>query len=404
MFHAHPNFLGGYKMLTIPCSILQQVRAVYRRAGFGKSRRAVAPAITLSGGAAGYRVQIHSRDLALEYFAPDSVPEGNLTIPGEALSACCGRHAVVTFDARSDGRVELRWSDQGVPRRSEYAPPKSSDTSFPDLPEAFVENEVALWTALGDAVECTDGQSSRYALACLNLCGAAGRIETTDGRRALIQTGFRFGWEENVLVSGNSVLGCPEIKPAATIEIGRTDDWVAVRVGRWLIQLRIQKEARFPNVEQVVPNPELRRSKWELSLEDAEFLKTALSRMPCDDAVHRPITLDLNGQVLIRSREQTTSRQLEIHLRTSKLEGKPIVVNTDRRYVEHALRLGFRQVHLFGKNAPALAVDDRRQFLWAVLDQGSAIPRHDHAERIESPPAVQRVPGRTRRVRLHAAA
>ncbi len=80
------------------------------------------------------------------------------------------------------------------------------------------------------------------------------------------------------------------------------------------------------------------------------------------------------------------------------------MLNSDRRYLEHALRLGFRRIHFHGPSSPALAVDERRQFLWAVLDKGSAIPRHEDAQRIESPLIVAKIskPRRATGVRLAA--
>ncbi len=46
--------------------------------------------------------------------------------------------------------------------------------------------------------------------------------------------------------------------------------------------------------------------------------------------------------------------------------------------------MGFRQAYIYGPNSPILCRDDRRQFLWALLDAKSAIPHSDDAIRIES--------------------
>lgn len=392
-------------MLTIARSVLHHFRNVCRRAGIRKSRRSGTQTVHLAGTTAGYRLQIRSRDLAIEFSSDDPGPETALRLPLDALDACAGRDdARVTFEVESIDRVAIRWLDQGVPRSSEYAQPPVAHDAFPTSPTVFVTSDTDLWRALGDAVECTDAESSRFALGCLNLCGGSDRLEATDGRRALVQAGHRFGWEENLLVPANKLLGCAEIDTGAPIEIGRTDDWVALRVGRWLIQLRIQKEARFPKIDQVVPNPEFARSRLELSSGDARFLQTTLSRMPCDDAAHKPVTLDLNGRVLVRSRELSSACPVEVELRSSKLEGEAIVVSSDRRYLEHALRLGFHQVHFCGPSSPALAVDERRQFVWAVLDKGSAIPRHEQPQKIESPLVAVKIakPRRAARRRIAA--
>jgi hypothetical protein len=298
----------------------------------------------------------------------------------------------------------MRWTDRGVPRRSECSQRPAVEESFPTPPTSFVTNDAELWKALGDAVTCTDEESKRYALGCLQLCGGSGRIEATDGRQALVQTGYRFAWEENLLVPANKLLGYAEIAPGETIQVGRTEDWVALRIGPWLIQLRIQKDARFPNIEQVIPNPVLARSRLELTSGDAEFLKSTLPHLPCHDEVHRPITLDLNGRVLVRSRELSCAYPVEVDLRSSQFEGDPLILNTDRRYVDRALELGFRKVHFQGPSSPALAVDERRQYLWAVLDKGSAIPRHEHTQRIESPLVVIKIPKPRRAVQVRLVA
>jgi len=114
-------------------------------------------------------------------------------------------------------------------------------------------------------------------------------------------------------------------------------------------------------------------------------LKETIPRLPCDDTQHDPITLDLNGQVLVRSRETAASRPTEVLLGSSQLTGEPVLLNTDRRFVARALKLGFRSVCLYGPSSPALCVDEHRRFLWALLDKGSAIPRHDDPQRIEAP-------------------
>jgi hypothetical protein len=242
-----------------------------------------------------------------------------------------------------------------------------------------------LWTALGDAVATTDPQSSRFALGCLHLRGALGRIEATDGRQVLVQSDFRFGFEDDLLVPGTKLLGGADMGAFDEVTIGRSEDYVRFGIGRWLILLRIQKDARFPKIDQILPNPDAAKSRLELSPADAGFLKETIPRLPCDDTQYDPITLDLNGRVLVRSRETAASRPTEVLLGSSQLTGEPVILNTNRRFVERALKLGFRSVRLYGPDSPAMCVDEHRRFLWALLDKGSAIPRHDDPQRIDAP-------------------
>lgn len=376
-------------MLTISRSVLRRFRTLCRRGGLHKTHIAGGPVVTFVGGADGCRIRAASTDVAIEYHDPAASGDETIRLSLVALELCEGRDdGLVTIDARADDQVFLSWTDRGVPRLSEQSPPKQGATSFPAAPTTLTANEARLWSDLGDAVATTDAQSSRYALGCLHLRSALGRIETTDGRQVLVQSDYNFGFEDDVLVPGTKLLGGADMGTVDEVRIGRTEDYVGFGVGRWLILLRIQKDARFPKIDQILPNPSTAKSRLELSPGDASFLKETLPRMPCDDLLHDPVTIDLNGRVLVRSRETAESRPAEVLLGSSQLTGEPVILNTNRRFVERALKLGFRSVCLFGPDSPALCVDEHRRFLWALLDKGSAIPRHHDPQRIDAPSRI----------------
>ena len=112
---------------------------------------------------------------------------------------------------------------------------------------------------------------------------------------------------------------------------------------------------------------------------------------PADDAtLIRRLTLDLNGQVLIRAKEPDVTRPTQVELPGSRLEGEPIMLHSNRRYLAQALRLGFRTLHCYGAGSPILCTDERRRFLWCVLDAESAIKRHDDPVRIVPSPGSAR--------------
>jgi hypothetical protein len=373
-------------LLTISRSVLRRFRTLCRRGGLHKTHVSGGPVVTFIGGADGCRIQAASTDVAIEYREPGSCHDETIRLPLAALEVCEGRDdGLVMIEAHTDDQVRLSWSDRGVPRQSEQVQPEIGNTPFPPAPTTFISNPAGLWSDLGDAVATTDAQSSRYALGCVHLRGVLGRIEATDGRQVLVQSGYRFGFEEDVLVPASKLLGNADFANSEPIDVGRTEEYVGIGVGCWLILLRIQKDARFPKIDQIVPNPDAAKSRLEFSSVDAGFLKETIPRLPCDDTLHDPITLDLNGRVLVRSRETAASRPTEVLLGSSKLTGEPIIVNTNRCFVERALKLGFRSVCLYGPSSPAMCIDEHRRFLWALLDKGSAIPRHDDPQRIDAP-------------------
>jgi hypothetical protein len=376
-------------VLTISRSVLRRFRTLCRRGGLHKTHVAGGPVVTFVGGADGCRIRAASTDVAIEYHDPVPSDDETVRLPLAALELCEGRDdGLVTIDARADDQVSIAWNDRGVPRQSEQVQPEPGDTSFPAAPTTLTANETRLWLDLGDAAATIDAQSSRYALGCLHLRGALGRIETTDGRQVLVQSGHHFGFDDDVLVPGSKLLGSTEMGTVDEVNVGRTEDYIGFGIGRWEFLLRIQKDARFPKIDQILPSPDFAKSRLELSPVDASFLKETIPRLPCDDPLHDPVTLDLSGRVLVRSRETTTSRPTEVLLGSSKLTGEPVILNTNRRFVERALKLGFRSVCLFGPDSPAMSVDEHRRFLWALLDKKSAIPRHDDPQRIDAPSQV----------------
>jgi hypothetical protein len=66
--------------------------------------------------------------------------------------------------------------------------------------------------------------------------------------------------------------------------------------------------------------------------------------------------------------------------------GTPHTISSNRQYLLRALRLGFREVHLYGTEAPVLCDDGRRQFVWAVLGPNGTIPTGPDVIRIASTP------------------
>ncbi|MGC3967602.1 MAG: hypothetical protein QM775_09595 [Pirellulales bacterium] len=377
-------------MISIARSTLSTFRALVRKAGLHKRTAGYTPGVTLVSDGEGCRIRCASPQVAIQFHQPGSFVAGVHRLPLEAFDAVEGKDRdTVTIEGDGKQRTLVSWADRGVPRQTGFDAPKP--TPFPELPTEFTSNEPSLWSALRDAVPVTDRESTRYALGCLHLRGKLERIDATDGKHVLTQAGFRFPWTDDVLLPANGVLGCRALDLNQPIEVGCAGDWIGFRIGPWLVMLVMQKEGRFPKIDDVIPKPEVATSRLELSADDATFLGDVLPRLPCDDPQFKPITLDLNGRVLLRAREEGRAQPTQVELSGSRQEGPAITINSNRHYLAHALRLGFRTLHCYGPELPVLCADERRRFLWCVLDAKSAIPRHDDSVRI-TPPAGERQP------------
>ena len=380
-------------MISIPRSILSTFRMLIRKAGLHKRHAAVTPGVSIVADNDACLIRCASEEAAIQYRYAGSFDARQFHFPLEALDPFDGKSDdPVTLDAGGKNRTALTWTAGGVPRQAEFDAPKV--TPFPEVPKSLIPNEPDLWSALRDALPVTDRESSRYALGCLHLRGQLGRIDATDGRHVLTQAGFQFDWNVDVLLPANGVLGCRALDKGEQVAVGRAGNWIGFGVGPWLVMVAVQKEGRFPKIDDVIPQPEAATSRLELSAEDAKFLGDVLPRLPCDDPMFAPITLDLNGRVLLRTRGAEKARPTQVELSGSRLEGRPIVLNSNRKFLAQALRLGFRQMRCYGSESRVLCDDDRRRFLWCLLDAKSAIPRHDNpvciAPTVESPRLANR--------------
>ena len=362
-------------MITITRRLAGQLRVVFRQA-LNLWSRGPAPAISFATGPDGMRARATSGDAAVEYHAGADHPVEQIAVPFELLGDCEARKDdLVQLEVQKGGRVLAQWHDGSVPQMVQYDAAEPVDAAgFPRLPEQLAENPPGILTALRDAADTTDPDSTRYALGCIQLRGASGQLVATDGRQLLVQSGFKLPWEEDVLVPKSRIFGCRELPQDEPVRIGKTDKWFALGVGPWGIFLRLNQGGRFPDVGHHVPRVETAVARLLVSGSDAEVLAKSLLRLPGDDEYNLPVTVDLNGQVAIRGKAADQQHPTELVLLASSASGEPVRLNMNRKYLARAVRLGFSEVHVFGNKVPVLCRDDHHQYVWALLDPESASP------------------------------
>jgi len=374
-------------LITITRALARQLRAVFRRAGIGKAYGGYRQQVLFLTVGDTLRIRGLSRNAAIEYQSAHQGDPVEALVPLDLLAACDGsRPDPVQLDFTVPDKVTASWTDKRVPVVRDFATAWPGDAlpPFPPLPDTFASNEPALWAALREAAATTDQQPHRFALSCVQLGGTSGKIVATDGQQALVQSGFTFPWTEDLLVPASDVFGCRDLATDQPIQVGQTEDWVTFQIGPWTISLKPEKDARFPDVSRHIGDPAAATSHLRIADGDDDFLNDALPRLPCDDNVNSPVTLDLNGQVLIRGKAADQSRATELALSNSRLDGDAIIVNSNREYLLRALRLGFRDVHLYGREQPVLCDDGHRKFVWALLSPESPIPSSPDLIRIAS--------------------
>jgi hypothetical protein len=388
-------------MIQIPRSLARQLRAVFRRIVSKSSP--MRPVITFQAGDFGRYIRLHHTEIAAEIREPGQLPTETIAFPIDALAEFEGRgDAIVTLEHHGSS-IRARWDDAGVPRETEYECQDVANLpAFPAAAEKLSSNEPGLLKALADASQCAARDFIRYALNHLQLRGKTGEVVATDGRQLLVQSGFHFPWDEDLLVPASPLFSCREILQDVPVEVGRTDTHITMKVGPWSLFLPINKEGRFPRTEEVIPNASAAQTRWHIDPADALFLDKALKRLPGGSEDNAPVTVDLNGQAIIRAKASDQPRATEVVAAKSLVEGKPAVICMNRNLLARALQLGFPEVLVLKPETPILCQDSRRKYVVMPLGKSCAIPAcgdnlrvdtsQDRSSEIPNPTPQRRIP------------
>ena len=369
-------------MIQITRKLALELRAVLRRA-CGVTNKAVGPPVKFTAGAAGLTVRAQGPTAAVEYHAPGTRDSDEFVVPYACLADCEGRCDEPVTLERSHDQLVCRWHDGGVPQDAQFAVPKVARSKFPPLPDDLAENPGQLLAALREASDTTDIESTRFALGNVQL--QAGKVLATDAHQLFIHAGFRFPWTGEVRIPRNAVFASKELPTDQPIRIGKSGKWLTLCTGPWTLHLAIDMEGRFPRIEDHVQAVSLAKAHLQLAPEDAQFLVQTVKRLPCGgDDYNLPVTVDLNGSVAIRAKSQAGEQPTEIILNRSRWTGDPLRFNTNRHYLARAAQLGFRDLYVFGAEAPVQCLDAERAYAWAVLNATDVVLPSAEAIRIES--------------------
>lgn len=203
----------------------------------------------------------------------------------------------------------------------------------------------------------------------------------------LVQGGFEFPWQDDAIIPASKLFQAAELPRNDPIAVGRIGDWIALVFGSWVIYLKHNGEAKFPAYQSLLGDPATAKTTLTLSERDADFLYRSLDVMPAENDSHRPVTIDLNGHVAVRSRADNQSPPTEVELTNSRFTGIPLRISCDRRFLARAIKIGFRQVAFNSPDSILFCDDGRRHYLWMPLDKSADVSPADDAIRIASPAA-----------------
>ncbi|MFH5802778.1 hypothetical protein [Alienimonas sp. DA493] len=347
--------------ITLPRRTLHAFRTVAKK-HFGLKARDDGPCVRVdAGGEGGTRLTAAGPDgRGVSLYIPGDRPPAGLVLPFDLLSqAGAAKNGDVQLSEADRGdALVANWDERGVPRSIRGTLEKKDR----DRAANFAPPAVPGWTdpgedfgdALRAACEVTDIESTRYALGCVRLDPAAGRIEATDSHHLLIARGFRFGFGEPVLLSAPHVLSAAPLRRhdvrVAFVPAGKAAGIVVLSAGDWTVWTPEARDARFPELDRVVPGGE-GKARVSLSTIDAAFLSDRLDSLPGAGDDRKPVTLEAkDGAFLIRAAEEGGT-PVELATGSSQVTGTAICV-ADRRFVARALTNGCTDLAMFGPEEP----------------------------------------------------
>ena len=220
-------------MIEISRALARRLRAVFQKSvPIGTSRGQRSP-LSLHGSKDGLLVRSYHVEAAVGYHRPGPCPSDEIFLPGECLDDFEGRgNDVVTQETVGPDTVRANWNEGPVPQVRDYASPgKEKPPPVPDEARKLVPVERDLFKALREASHCVARDSCRFSLGKMQLRGRKGEVVATDGKQLLLQKGFTFPWDDDVLIPTLGIFGSKDLDQHDGFFLGRTDTHLCLRIG-----------------------------------------------------------------------------------------------------------------------------------------------------------------------------
>jgi hypothetical protein len=377
-------------LIEISRSLIRSFRAVLKKIATVAGSREPPAVVVFRTDRTGLRIQASNSQIALEHAQPGCHAAEDIGVPADALGDCEARKDTPVRFETNQGKIVASWQDKAVPQIKQYKVVESSRLPrMPALPALMEPQPVELLAALRDASDIAGTTASRYSVAFLQLRGHASQIASTDGRQLLAQSGFTFGWDDDVLVPACPVFGCRELHEKAPLTIGKSGEYVTLRMGPWTLHLAINKDGHFPKVDRILKGNDGGSTVLQFDPEDVRFLLGILDSLPGAADESSPVTIEADGQVIIRARGSDQPVATELLPPRSEVQGKQVTVASNRQFLAQALHLGFAQVRLSGADKLAVCRDEKRQYVWQLLGKNDVLPPTEQAIRLSSADAAQ---------------
>ena len=225
--------------------------------------------------------------------------------------------------------------------------------------EEPVQLDDAFKQALAQAFDCASTDSSRYVLngACLDVTNKeAHYVVATDARHLFSANSFLFDVPESIILPQGKFLTWsgfvedgpwalryqPEVKGKGKNHVGAKRAIVRIDSDHWTFVTN-PIEGQYPNWKQIVPEPKSIKSTITLAEPGIETILNALPRLPGNDSINQPVTLEITRDGLNLKAENKTGNSIVIPV-PAKVSGAPDSACVNRTLLAKALKFGCTEI------------------------------------------------------------
>jgi DNA polymerase III sliding clamp (beta) subunit (PCNA family) len=271
----------------------------------------------------------------------------------------------MSFTLQEDSeRVQIGEEQRWVPCE------KQIDT-LPSNPSTTVMHSKQLLEAIQVASKCVDPSNVRLALGGVCLRGEKSQVLATTGTQLLVQEGFEFSWDNDVICPTAKIFGSKELKDINTDEVlvGYVDSgWIYFSVGEVSLWFRAI-DGKFPKVDTLL-NPTENMAYLDIHSTDATFLLDKFETLPGKKEHDSPIHMVLNDKVQIRAFDTQQKSGVTLELTHSTFTGKHVSFAMNRQFLKNALQFGCLKIGIDPNDkAPALCTSEGKAFVFMSLDR-----------------------------------
>jgi DNA polymerase III sliding clamp (beta) subunit (PCNA family) len=281
----------------------------------------------------------------------------------------------IGFVPEGEDKVRLRYSIGGnLVERSINSLPANEFPPIPSINQPSMPLEPGFGLALRQALECCSEDSTRAILkgACLDVRETKQHyVVGTNGRYLFSANSFCFDLKKSVVIPDSKFLEWPDLlaeEPASlSVEPGEEEEpakdgkpgkeakpgWVKLESGRWTF-ITQEINGQFPNWKQVIPITDGRWTRIHLSDEVIKQLLLVTPNLPGEEGLNYPVRLRITAHQLIaegRNKDEEDWTSIPVN---ADVQGRPITVSINRRYLLNALRFGLNELEVEDPLSPVV--------------------------------------------------